>query len=63
MFLILTCSFFDDPNDVDDWDVEEKIACLFKTRGEAVDAIHKNFEFVNEKLLTASLQVTVRMVT
>ena len=49
MFLILTCSFFDDPNDVDDWEVEEKIACLFKTRGEAVDAIHKNFEFVNEK--------------
>jgi|TARA_Y100001951_G_scaffold84530_1_gene73940 hypothetical protein len=49
MFVILTCSFFDDPNDVDFWDVEEKISRLFKTKGEAVDAIHQNFEQVNEK--------------
>ena len=46
MFLILTCSFFDDPNDVDDWEVEEKIACLFKTRKEAEKAILSSFEFL-----------------
>ena len=46
MFLVLTCSFFDDPNDVDDWEVEEKIGCLFKTRKEAEKAILSSFEFL-----------------
>ena len=51
MFIVLTCEFLcnGDPNNVEEWELEDKIGWSFETEGEAIDAIFRRFEHVNEK--------------
>ena len=39
MFMVVHCSFFDDPNRIDCWEFEKRIGTFFFTKEEAIEAI------------------------
>ena len=48
MFMVVHCSFFDDPNEIFNWEFEKRIGTFFFTKEEAIEAGRKVMQIVRD---------------